>query len=161
RAALAMRWSVGAARLPRGQRFAEQGKVDLFVAATAVWDLRPDDRRLWEPPLDLGRRLIAKADMTGVRKPHGCPSALKDYDTFVDLLRPRYTRVETSYVRKEAEPYPHASHNEAIQAPGVAEPKAIGNNLIVSRGSVTAANGIHESVVQANGDISARTILFK
>jgi hypothetical protein len=160
KATLAMRWNVGATRLPRGQKFVEEGRVDLFVAATVVWDLKPDDRRLWEPAFDLGRRLIKDAHMTGQRKPNGCPSALKDYEEFVNLLSPRYTRVNEVYIRKEAEPHLLSSYNEAIQATGVAEPKAIGGNLIISRGNVTATSGIGESLVLANGDISARTIML-
>src|SRR5580698_2525823 len=60
-----MRWNVAATRLSRGQRFVEQGRIDLFVAATAIWDLKPDDSRLWVPAVDLGRKLIEEADMQG------------------------------------------------------------------------------------------------
>lgn len=156
----AMRTNVTLARMPRGERFAQQGKVDLFVAATAVWGLKPDDRRLWLPAFDLGRRLIAKAGMTGERKPNGCPAAYKDYETFQEVNSPRYTRVDKVYIRQEADPHPLPFHNEAIQAPGVAEPKGINRNLIVSRGSVMAASGIAKSVVMANGDITARSIMY-
>jgi hypothetical protein len=52
-----------------------------------VWDLKADDERLWEPALDLGRRLIKKADMTGDRKPHNCPSSFKDFATYTVTLR--------------------------------------------------------------------------
>jgi hypothetical protein len=159
-AAESMRRNVALVRMPRGEQFARQSKVDLFVAATAVWDLKPEDRRLWEPALDLGRRLIAKADMTKQRKPNGCPAAYKDYETFQDLKSPRYARVDQVYVRKDADTLLLSSYNEAIQAPAVAEPKAIGGSLVVSRGSVSASSAIAKSVVLANGDISARTITY-
>ena len=126
-----------------------------------MWDLKPDDQRLWLPAFDLGRRMIRKADMTGIREPNGCPASFKDYEEFVDVYSPRYTRVDTLYARKDAEMLPLSSYNEAIQAPGVAEPRAIGGNLIVSRGSVTAASAIAKSIVLANGDISARTLMHK
>jgi hypothetical protein len=160
KATLAMRSNLAATRLPRGQKYAEDGRVDLFVAATAVWDLKPNDRRLWLPAFDLGRRLLKKGELTGRREPNGCPSALKDYEEFVELRAPRYTRVNEVYIRKEAEPDLLSSYNEAIQAPGVAEPKAIGGNLIISRGNVKATSGIGHSLVLANGDISARTIIY-
>jgi hypothetical protein len=161
KAAQAMRANVVPARLARGQKFAEAGKVDLFVSATAAWGLKPDDRRLWLPAFDLGQRLIEKAGMTRIRKPNGCPAAFEDYDEFVNLCRPRFTRVDKVYVRKDAMTLPLSSYNEAIQAPGVAEPRAIGCNLIVSRGSVTAGSAINMSVVLASGDISARTLMHK
>ena len=82
----AMRWNVATTRLPRGLRFAEQGRVDLFVAATAAWNLKVDDDRLWEPAVDLGRVLIGKADMQKDRKPHNCPSSFRDYATYKRLI---------------------------------------------------------------------------
>ncbi len=136
------------------------GEVDLFVAATAVWDLKPDDRRLWLPAFDLGKRLVAKTDMTGNRALNGCPVVFKDYGEFVDVYSPRYTRVDKVYVRKVAQSEVLSWYNEAIQAPGVAEPKAIGGNLIVSRGNVTAASAIGKSLILANGDISAKTNIY-
>jgi hypothetical protein len=155
----ALRTAVALTRLPRGRRFAEQGRIDLFVAATAVWDLKAEDRRLWEPPLDLGRRLIAKADMKGDRTPHGCLSTYKDFDALVDRLSPKCTRVDCICVREVPESYLHSFCNEAIQASGVEGSNGTLNTLIVSRGSVTVASGIDTSVVLANGDISARTIM--
>src|SRR5262245_34374769 len=50
------------ARLPRGERFAQRGQIDLYVASTAASDLKADDPRLWEPALAVGRRLIEKAE---------------------------------------------------------------------------------------------------
>ena len=153
----AMRWSKAATRLPRGQRFAEQGQVDLFVAATAVWDLRPDDDRLWEPAVDFGRRLIEKADMKGDRKPHNCPSSYKDFATYLERCKLRFKRFDELYTRgdpRDADP-PVLNFKEAIQAPGMVSSTGITSNLIVSRGSVQTEKGIHQSVVFANGDVTA------
>jgi len=142
-------------KFSRGARYAEQGKIDLFVAATAAWDLKADDPRLWEPALGLGRRLIEKADMTGDRKPHGCLATYKDFQALMDRLGPRCKRVDSAYVRKEPESYAgECLGNELIQASGVAVSKGIVNFLVVSRGSVKVANRIEHSVVLANGDIS-------
>jgi hypothetical protein len=158
----AMRSNVVATRLPRGQRFAEQGRADLFVAATAVWDLRPEDPRLWEPAVDLGRRLIEQADMTGDRKPHNCPSSFKDYDTYKRLLVPRFTRVDGPYERPDPQQQkpPRLFINEAIHAAGVSGSTGITYNLIVSRGSVETQTAIQASVVFANGDVTARNGLM-
>jgi hypothetical protein len=152
-----MRSNVVATRLPRGQRFAEEGRADLFVAATAVWDLKPEDPRLWEPAQVLGRLLIEKAEMTGDRKPHNCPSSFKDYATYKRLRNPRFTRVDGPYERPD--PHPILYINEAIHAAGVRDPEGVTNNLIVSRGSVETQGVIQNSVVFANGDVTARKSL--
>ena len=159
--AQAMRQNAVVPRMRRGEQFAQRGRVDLFVAATAAWNLNPEDRRLWVQAFDFGQRLIKKAEMTGSRKPNGCPSAFKDYDEFVDLCRPRYTRVDSVYGRKEAESDLFPSYNKAIQAPGVVDPNGICRNLIVSRGSVAVADAIQNSLVLANGDIATRTLVHK
>jgi PDZ domain len=159
KAAQAMRANIVPTRLPRGQRFAEQGRVDLFVAATAAWDLKSDDERLWSSAIDLGKRLIAKAGMTGDRTPHGCHSAYKDPKSVMDRRHELYTRVDTVYERKDLENKLDSFYNEAIQAPGFAASKGIVNHLIVSRGVVTVAKGIETCDLLANGDISAKTIM--
>ncbi|MCI0702421.1 MAG: PDZ domain-containing protein [Planctomycetia bacterium] len=52
-------------RLSRGVGFAKRGEVDLFVAATATWDLKAEDTRLWAPAFELGQKVAAKAEMNG------------------------------------------------------------------------------------------------
>jgi membrane-associated protease RseP (regulator of RpoE activity) len=149
---------VAATKLPRGQQFAEQGRVDLFVAATAVWDLKPDDDRLWEPAWALGRRLIDKAELKGDRRPHNCPSSFKDYATYKRLMPPLFKRLDEPYTRpdpQEADP-PVLYHQEAVQAPGVVTAKGITNNLIVSRGLVRAETIIQSSVIFANGNVTSQ-----
>ncbi len=157
RVAQAMRWNLAATKLPHGQRFAERGRVDLFVAATAVWNLKPDDDRLWEPAVDLGRRLIEKAELKGDRKPHNCPSSFKDYATYKSLIHPRFTRVDELYTcpdPQKADP-PVLYYREAIQAAGVDCPTSLSYNLIVSRRSVPVEKIIQASVIFANGDVTA------
>lgn len=149
-------------KLTRGVRLAEQGRVDLFVAATAVWALNPDDPRLWEPAVDLGRRLMARADMRGERKPHNCPSSFKDFATYKELLAPRFIRVDEPHVCPDPQKQnpPVLYFNEAIQAPGVETPAGLHGGIIVSRGNVEVATAIQASVVFANGDVTARNGLY-
>ncbi len=160
--AQAMSWNVVATKLPRGQRFAEQGRVDLFVAATAAWNLKPDDDRLWEPAVDLGRRLIEKADMTGNRKPHNCPSSFRDYATYKRLVPPRFKRLDELYTRpdpQQANP-PVLWYQEAVQAPGVSSPTGIIHNLIISRGTVQTEKTVQASVMFVSGDMTSRGVVI-
>jgi hypothetical protein len=160
--AQAMRWNVAVTRLPRGQRFAQQDRVDLFVAATAVWDLKPDDSRLWEPAVDMGRRLLERADMKGARKlQKDCPSAYNDCASYLRSISPQFTRLDVLYHRpdrKKQNP-PRLNQPEAIQSPGVVDPSSICDSLIISRGNVQTEFGIMYSVVLANGDVTARTVM--
>lgn len=158
----AMRANLAATRLPRGQRFAEVGRVDLFVAATAEWNLQPEDPRLWEPAVDLGRRLITKADMKGDRKPHNCPSSFKDFATYKRFYGPRFTRAGEPYVcpDPQQEDPPRLLLNEAILAPGVVSPVGLPGDIVVSRGNVEVTRAIMESVVFATGDVTARNGLY-
>ncbi len=161
--AQAMRWNLVDVRMPRGERFADQGRADLFVAATEVWDLKADDLRLWEPAVDLGRRLIAKAEMTGDRKPLDCPSSSPNFAAYV---KPHVPPIHANGRDVPARPDPQNANppvlfiREAIQAPGVVDPEGICNNLIVSRGSVQTEKAIQASVVFATGDVTARNGLY-
>jgi PDZ domain len=161
KAAQAMRWNMAATKLPRGERFAEQGRVDMFVAATAEWDFKADDSRLWEPAVNLGRQLIERADMKGDRKPLDCPSSTKDFTSYAKRFGLSFTRMDAPYLRPnpdKATP-PVIFYKEAIQAPGVVDPAGIVDCLIVSRGSVLTERGILASVVFANGNVTAQTIM--
>ncbi len=155
RVAQAMRWNVAVTKLPRGQKFAEQGRIDLFVAATAVWDVKSDDDRLWVPAQDLGRLLIGKAEMKGDRKPHNCPSTFRDFATYKRLFGPVFTRVDERYVcPDERSANPVLFYREAIQAAGVDCLTSLSYSLIVSRGSVRVEKIIQTSVIFANGDVT-------
>ena len=52
-------------RLPRSERFARRGQVDLYVASTAANKLKADDDRLWLPAFDLGVTTAMKAELKG------------------------------------------------------------------------------------------------
>ena len=151
----------GERRLSRGKKFAEQGKIDLFVAATAALKLKPDDDRLWQPAWALGRRLIEKAEMKGPRKPHGNPSLLPDLATHWKLHKPRFTRVDEFYTcpDPQQETPPRLLRNEDIHAAGVLSPKGI-HGIVVSRGSVETGTAIQNSIILANGDVTAVTGMF-
>jgi len=157
-AAQAMRINLVLNQLPRGQQFAKRGQVDLFVAATAVWNLKPNDPRLWVDAQDLGRRLIEKAEMTGDRKPHNCPSSFKDFATYKKLCNPRFTRVDDVYEKPPNMLGGELPGNtpEAIQAPDVKAPFGFVYNLVIVRGSVEAKTAIQASVVLANGNVKGR-----
>lgn len=56
------------ARLPRGERFAKRGQIDLYVASTSTSQWNSDDDRMWVPAFEAGTRAVAKAQMTGDRR---------------------------------------------------------------------------------------------
>ncbi len=166
--AAAMRLNIAAARLPRGEGFARRGDADLFVAATAQWELKPSDPRLWEPALNLGRTILEKAEMTGkprpalkrdpniFRAPVGCPALCRDLTEYKTLRDPRLTRVEGIYQRKDqlVKGQPRIWYPEAIQAAGVQEGEGLANNLVISRGPVNVRTAVQVSVVFANGNVT-------
>jgi hypothetical protein len=157
----AMRGNVVAARLRRWERFAEQGRIDLYVAASVAWDLKPDDDRLWQPAWAFGRRLIEKAELKAARKPHGNPCLLPDLATHWKLHKPRFTRVDEFYTcpDPQQETPPRLLRNVSIHAAGVQSPKGI-YGIVVSRGSVETGTAIQTSVILANGDVTAVTGMY-
>lgn len=158
----AMRQNVVSARLRHAERFLEQGRVDLFVAATAVWNLNPEDNRLWEPAWAFGKRLIDKAEMKGPRKPYGNPSLFPDFATYCKLRKPRFTRMDEFYIcpDPQQENPPRPLRAEAIQAAGVLSPKGLCAAVIVARGGVETKFAIQKAIVLANGDVTAVTGMY-
>jgi len=151
--------------LARCKKFAEQGKIDLFVAAVPALKMKADDLRQWEPAVDFGRKLIERAGMTKYTKPQNTPSSSKDFAGFLartgDL---DFKRTAETYFRPDPEALipPRASLCEAIQAPGVIDPEGsmgICNCLILSRDSVRS-NSIQHSVVFVNGDVTAKNVML-
>lgn len=142
-------------QLPRGEKFATRGEIDLFVAATAVWELRADDARLWEPALAVGRVAIAKADLAGVKKPNGCPATFKDFPTYNSLFNPRLIRTNGVYVPelKDAAGNLIRAHPEGVHAVGVTNPRWI-SGPVVSRGDVSTKTVITSSLILANGNVT-------
>jgi len=130
-----------------GLPFAKQDRVDLFIAASAVWEAKADDPRQWEPTMKLARRLIERAEMKGERKPNGYV-----YRAFTEYLQhnvPRLTRTDELYKR------PDVLRNECIQAPGIVSPAGFLNGVIISRGNVETERAIQNSVILANGNVTA------
>jgi hypothetical protein len=142
-------------QLPRGQGFAKRGEIDLFVAATATWDLKANDERLWLPPFEIGVKVVVKADMVG--KINGCPVWFKDFPTYRSLHNPRLVRTDGLYSRPSRDAADKAIFicPEAIQADGVADPWAL-SALAVVRGSVGAKTGISQSLLLTTGDVTSR-----
>ncbi len=142
--------------LPRGEGFAKRGEIDLFVAATAKWDLRADDARLWEPALQVGRTVIKKAEHTEDRLPHGCPATFQDFATYKKLFNPRLIRIDTVHARaaKDARGRLVIAIPEAIQSAGINAPFGL-TALAISRGEVRAETAISSSLVLANGNVFA------
>ena len=149
-------------KLSRGEGLVKKGHVDLFVAATAVWDLEPQDPRLWMPPLELGRTILTKTGRQGQRRIYACPAAYPNFATYLRRRNPRFTRTEVAYIcpDPEKENPPILYRNESIQASTVVSPTGIHGGIIVSRGGVQTKKAIQGSVVLANGDVTAVTGLY-
>lgn len=149
--------------LTRCKKFAEQGKIDLFVAAVPALKMKADDLRQWEPAVDFGRKMIERAGMTKYSKPKGTPSSYKNFADFLTRVGELdFRRMDEAYIRPDPEMRvpPRVSLCEAIQAPGVVDPEGplgICDCLILSRGSVQS-DAIQHSVVFANGDVTAKNV---
>ncbi len=153
KAVQALREHIALMRLPRGDRFARRGQIDLYVASTAaVSPFKVDDDRLWIPAYELGVRAVAVAEMTGDRKPRGGPTCFADFATY----KKAYPGIE--FIRRDGlykkQSGPAA---EAIQASGL-ETLGLIHCLVVSRGPLTA--GIMDSLVLATGDVSTKHDIF-
>jgi hypothetical protein len=145
------------AQLPRGERFAKLGRIDLYVASTATpTDRKPEDPRLWLPAFEAGTRAVEKADMAGDRMPAGSPACFEDFRTYRSVNpRLRFIRTDGPYTRPGDGLW---IYQDAIQAAGVTERVSL-NALVVSRGPVRAG-GIARALVLATGDVTSGDDLF-
>ena len=107
------------ARLPRHERFAARGQVDLYAAAAATVDLTADDERLWAPALKLGAKLIALDDVVpgfpeqkGVAH-RGGPAMAKDFAIYRRSNPLDFVRTDGQYT------CPNEYGQVAVQAAGV------------------------------------------
>jgi hypothetical protein len=141
-----------AAHLPRGERFARLGRIDLYVASTAKSDYKVDDPRLWEPALEVGRVAIHKAGLKGDRMPHGCPATLVDFVTYKKAYNPRFTRADEKCRKKSR------MHAGGTQSPGITAPSGFIYHVIVSRGPI-ATRGSQQSLVLATGDLDSEDMI--
>jgi hypothetical protein len=155
KAVKAIRERAALRHLPRDERFATRGRVDLFVASTAALKLKPEDERLWAPAAKLGAKAVALAGMKDDRKPRG-PAAARDFPTYRAKLNPGFVRTRDVYTRPKADAKGNrvSVYPTAIQAAGVrGEHMLVG--LVVSRGPVAAKGSVNESLVLATGDVDA------
>ena len=149
--------------LVRGRAYAESGRVDLFVASSAAWELPAEDDRNWNPALKLALQLALDG---GLKEwpPNDMPKAFLSMDTY------RAHRWEPKPVfLKQDRPYQPpdtlADGSEAfywtraILSPGVSLPH-LHSNIILSRGDVKARrSNLTHSVVFATGDVTVGTYL--
>jgi hypothetical protein len=139
----------------RAERSSPSGEIDLFVAATVTWDLKPDDDRLWAPGFKLGAKVFEKAGMTGLRRP-SYPGVGGDFQKYRSGAKPRFIRTEGVYSQpeKDADGKPLLAWSEAVQSTGVDNPKSL-SGVVVSRGPVSAKAPINRALILATGDVVA------
>jgi hypothetical protein len=139
------------ARLPRGERFAKRGQIDLYVASTAASEWKADDDRLWVPAFEIGRTAIAKAGLKGDYRPNSGPmgAGVKDFAAFRKLIHNNFVRTDGVFVRGKKE---HYVFRGAVLSAGVSEAQWL-EGLIVSRGPVNVQKGITNALILATGDV--------
>ena len=143
-------------RVLRGQVFASQGDVSLFVAAAVRWDVPAGDPRVWDVPLWLARD-VTMPQRVGRWRPLGSPPwRVRDYfkssmpETV--LTAGRYTPVPKPYGGQVAT----VVYPQAVIAGEFETAKLILKSVIVSR-KVTAPDGIQFSGLFCNSDLDPVT----
>jgi hypothetical protein len=149
RAVKSLRERIALRRLPRGERFAKRGQIDLYVASTATsyTDAKADDPRLWNPVLHIGRAAMKQA---GPSAPRNGVALCQDISEYKKGLRVWFTRVGETYTKHRY------THPEAIQASAVTGEEGFNLHIVVSRGPVRTNGNIYESVVLATGDVTVK-----
>jgi hypothetical protein len=138
------------ARLPREERFAKRGQVDLYVAATVASKLKTEDDRLWLPAFDLGVATAAKAELKGGYLPQGGPAWVKHFPTYrTNILNNTMIRTDGVFSRRKRD---YFIFYGAVLAAGVDEPQSV-KGLIVSRGTVRVGKSLDNSLVLATGEV--------
>jgi hypothetical protein len=146
--------------LPRGERFAARGQVDLYVASTADLKWKPEDDRLWLPPFNIGMKLMSLAEMNADRKPQGDPTWVGDFATYRTKRLAEFVRTDGTYVRRKE----NASDKwacfaaVAVQADCV-EAEALLTGLIVVRGPVSAEKSLEKSLVLTTGNVKTKSLM--
>jgi hypothetical protein len=145
------------ARLPRDQRLAARGQVDLYVACTAALAFKDDDDRHWVPPTKLGAKLVSlltAEDDDDERKPQGGPTWFADFATYRKAWPGDFIRKDGRYDRpaKDADGLPLL--HQAIQAGGVEAGQSL-SGLVVARGPVRAPQCISNALILATGEVKA------
>src|SRR5262249_49756568 len=138
---------VALSRLPREERFARRGQIDLYVASTAATQLKAEDDRLWLPAFEVGVSTAERAGLKGDRLPQG-PAWVKHFPTYrKNLLYDNMIRTDGVFTRREKD---YSVFYGAILAAGVDESQLI-EGLIVSRGTVRVRKSLNNSLVLATG----------
>jgi hypothetical protein len=148
RAAKSLHERIELRKLPRGERFAKRGQIDLYIASTAASypDAKNDDIRLWEPVLDIGRIAMKRA---GPSTPHhGGVARCQDIAEYKKTWNAGFTRVTETYTKSRY------TRPEAILAPSVAAQDSLNHHIVVSRGPVSTKGNIYASVILATDDVT-------
>ncbi len=144
--------------LPRGQRFAKNGQIDLYVASTAATDpkLKADDDSLWLPADGIARKVVDNAGLKGNRKPQGTAVWFDDYATFRQKHQGlRFFRYSEHYTPPDG--YVRSYHR-MLQSEGITESEPL-CGVFTSRGSVSTKQNVYQAIVFATGDVDAGDIL--
>ncbi len=122
KAVKALREHIALARLPRAERFAKRGQIDLYVASTAASQFKAEDDRLWLPAFEVGVSTAERAGLKGGRLPQG-PAWVKHFPTYrKKLLIDTMIRTDGVFTRRKTD---HFIFYGAILAAGVDEPQSI------------------------------------
>ncbi|QJW94359.1 PDZ domain-containing protein [Frigoriglobus tundricola] len=152
RAVAAIRERIALSPLPRAERFARRGQIDLSVAATVRSDYKADAPRLWESAFKLGFRAVENSGMKGDRLPT-CPALSKDFPTFhKSSPYVQFLRTDERYAPKGSV----ENYHRMILASGVSVSEAFyGLCVIVSHGHIDTKKHISQSLVLATGDVTS------
>jgi hypothetical protein len=142
------------ARLPRDQRFAARGQIDLYVASTAALDFKDDDERHWAPATKLGAKVVSLTDTSEGRKPQGGPTWFADFAMYRKAWNVDFVRKDGAYNRPVKNKASERILHQAIQAGGVEAEQSL-NGLVVSRGPVNVPQSINKALILATGDVKA------
>jgi hypothetical protein len=152
KAVKALRERIALMRLPRRERFAQRGQIDLYVANSAAWEEKADDMRIWNPLHLLSKDFWKKAgplEMSGLVK-------YRNLVVFQEHCKCRFIKTDMLYHRiheRDGGGEVIRYYPGGIIAPEIDEPWAIVYNLVISRGSVRARSAINNSILFANGDV--------
>lgn len=152
---LSERDRIAVTRLPREERFARRGQIDLYVASTAASNLKADDDRLWRPAFELAITTTSKAAVKPGKMPlrespgHTWVNA-KDFATYrKSLLNNKLIRTDEILTIDEKGYFQFIG---GIMSAGVDSLKPT-KGLIVSRGNVRVRGSVNSSMVLATGDV--------
>src|SRR5213079_924369 len=88
--------------LSRTERFAVCGQVDLYVVASSALEFKPEDERLWAPALQLGIKVVERADLVGDRVPQG-PTRAQNFESYKNAANPEVIRTASKYTRPKVD----------------------------------------------------------